>query len=152
MKCSDSGKALIKSFELLSLQAYKDQGGEWTIGWGHTGKEVHEGLGWTQKQCNAQFERDVAERAEVHVNEAVKVPLSQGQFDALCSLCFNIGGTRFRASTLVKKLNAGDVIGAARQFVRWKLVKGSVSSDLLDRRAREIWEFARASPPEKVVA
>lgn len=152
MKCSDTGRALIKQFERCSLQAYKDQGGRWTIGWGHTGPEVKEGLGWTQKQCNAQFERDIAERAEVHVNEAVKLPLSQGQFDALCSLCFNIGGARFRASTLVKLLNAGDVKAAAKQFVRWKLVNGAVSSDLLDRRAGEIWEFARASPPERPAA
>lgn len=148
MKLSDAGRARLKTYERLSLQAYKDQGGEWTIGWGHTGPEVKDGLGWTQKQCTAQFDRDVAERAEVHVNEAVKVPLSQGQFDALCSLCFNIGGSRFRGSTLVKKLNAGDVLGAARQFVRWKLVKGAVSSDLLDRRAQEIWDFARGSPEE----
>jgi lysozyme len=53
------------------------------------------------------------------------VPLTQNQFDALVSLVFNIGGGAFRKSTLLKKLNAGDIQGAADQFLVWN--KGTVN-------------------------
>jgi lysozyme len=146
VQCSPAGRDLIRGFERCRLTAYLDRGGKLTIGWGHTGHEVVERLQWTQAQADHQFERDVAERAESHVNASVHHPLSQGQFDALCSLCFNIGGENFRSSTLVRYLNAGDARLAAMQFVRWRYVKGVVDGDLLVRRSRELWEFARATP------
>jgi lysozyme len=49
----------------------------------------------------------------------VKVPLQQAQFDALYSLCFNIGGTAFKNSTVVKRLNANDYQGAADAILMW---------------------------------
>jgi lysozyme len=66
------------------------------------------------------------------VESSVKVPLSQGQFDALYSLCFNIGETAFRKSTVVRKINENDLQGAADAILMWN--KPEV---LINRRKRE---------------
>jgi lysozyme len=62
----------------------------------------------------------------------VKVPLTQKQFDALYSLCFNIGETNFKKSTVVKKINENDLQGAADAILMWN--KPDV---LVNRRKRE---------------
>ncbi|TVS40518.1 lysozyme, partial [Xylella fastidiosa subsp. multiplex] len=67
----------------------------------------------------------------------MRVPLKQHQFDALVSLSFNIGACAFHRSTLLRKLNAGDVAGAAQQFHVWKWAGGRVQSGLIIRRAAE---------------
>ena len=66
------------------------------------------------------------------VETSVKVPLQQHQFDALYSLCFNIGGTNFAKSTVVKKINENDLQGAADAILMWN--KPAV---LINRRQRE---------------
>ncbi|WP_312069487.1 lysozyme, partial [Acinetobacter sp.] len=71
------------------------------------------------------------------VNNLVKVPLSQNQFDALVSLTYNIGSTAFKNSTLLKKLNAKDYAGAADQFLRWNKGGGKVLKGLVRRREAE---------------
>ena len=58
-KYSRDGEAMTKSEEGLRLTAYKDSGGVWTIGWGHTGPDVHEGLVWTREQAEEAFQRDI---------------------------------------------------------------------------------------------
>ena len=73
------------------------------------------------------------------VEGAVKVPLNQNQFDALYSLCFNIGGTAFKNSTVVRRLNEGDYTGAAEAILMWN--KPAV---LQKRRQREKELFLRA--------
>ena len=90
----------------------------------------------TELQASALLMQDVS-RFEKGVLEAVKVSLSQHQFDALVSLAFNIGLGAFRASTLVRKLNAGDIAGAAGQFARWNRGDGRVLPGLVVRRAAE---------------
>jgi lysozyme len=102
------------------------------------------GLAWTAAQADAALVRDLR-RFEQAVHGAVKLPLTQGQFDAMVSLAFNIGADAFARSTLVKKFNAGDVEGAGRQFIVWNKVGGKTSEGLLMRRAAELWMFARAS-------
>lgn len=138
LKTSQRGIALIKSFESLELKAYPDPGTggkPWTIGWGHT-KGVNPGDRITERQAEAFLTEDLAV-FELTVNSAVKVPLTQNQFDALVSLAFNIGGANFAGSTLVKKLNAGDPRGAADQFPRWKFASGKEMKGLVRRRAAE---------------
>lgn len=138
LKTSQRGIALIKSFESLELKAYPDPGTggkPWTIGWGHT-KGVKPGDRITEQQAEAFLTQDLAV-FELTVNSAVKVPVTQSQFDALVSLAFNIGGANFAGSTLVKKLNAGDLSGAADQFPRWKFADGKEMRGLVRRRAAE---------------
>jgi lysozyme len=78
----------------------------------------------TEAQSDEILARDL-EAVEKDVNEAVKVPINQNQFDALASLHFNIGPGSFRSSTLLKKLNAKDYAGAADQFLVWN--KGTIN-------------------------
>jgi len=144
MKMSSEGrKALIQEFEQCRLEAYPDGGGVWTIGWGHTAG-VKNGQTCTQAQADAWLEAEVAD-AEASVNTYVRGWLLQGQFDALCSLVYNIGGNAFRKSTLVAKLNAGDTEGAAKEFLRWKFDNGKEVKGLLRRRAAEQKMFLEAT-------
>lgn len=133
MKISSAGLALTKGHEGCRLKAYLDTGDVWTIGWGHT-RGVKEGDTCTQEQADAWLneDNDIAER---DVNELVKVPLTQNQFDALVDFVFNIGRTQFATSTLLRKLNAGDYVGAANQFGRWIYDNGKIINGLVARRS-----------------
>ena len=75
------------------------------------------------------------------VKRLVNVPLTQGQFDALVSLTFNIGVAQFQKSTLLRKLNAGDLAGAAEEFLRWNKAGGKVAEGLVRRRVAEKGRF-----------
>jgi lysozyme len=115
-------------------KAYKDTKGLWTVGVGHLirpGEEHLIGKTLTDQEVEELLRSDLKWCSEA-VESAVRVPLSQQSMDALYSLCFNIGGTAFKNSTLVKKLNAKDIKGAADQFLVW-----SKQPELLPRRKRE---------------
>ncbi len=138
MQLGKAGEALIKSFETLQLKAYKAVPTEqyYTWGWGHYGPDVVKGGSITLEQAQALFDKDVSGFVKA-VNNAVKVPLSQNQFDALVSLAFNIGATNFSGSTLVKLLNTGAYAAAAEQFARWNKSGGAVLAGLTRRRLAE---------------
>ena len=135
MIISKNGLDLIKHFESLQLKAYKCSANVWTIGYGHT-KNVKEGDRISQDQANCFLMQDLysVERAIIRL---VKVKLNQNQFDALCSLIFNIGISAFNKSTLLAKLNNGDYVGAAEQFRRWNKVNNVVMAGLVRRRQAE---------------
>ena len=131
---------LIKEWEQLRLEAYKPTPNDvWTIGWGHT-EGVFPGMKITEKVAQQYFENDT-EWAVSAVNNLVKVPLSQNQFDALVSFVFNIGTPSFKKSTLLRKLNAGNYEVAAAEFPRWNKQKGKVLKGLVRRRAHEMELF-----------
>lgn len=77
------------------------------------------------------------ERFEKGVSDLVKVPLNQNQFDALVSFAFNLGLGNLKSSTLLKKLNASDYIGASKEFERWNRAGGKVLNGLTRRRIAE---------------
>lgn len=127
---------LIKSYEKLRLEAYLPTKNDVpTIGWGHT-LGVKMGDKITREEAQQLFEQDTA-WVEAALNELVKVPLTQNQFDALGSLVFNIGRTNFSRSTLLKKLNLKDYAGAADQFLVWNKQKGKPLRGLSIRRDKE---------------
>ena len=134
------GIDLICGFEGLRLKAYDDGVGVWTIGFGTTvypnGIRVKKGDTCTEAQAKAYMVYDL-KKFESAVNNAVTVPLNQNQFDALVSLTYNIGPSAFSKSTLVKKLNAGDIRGAAEQFDVWVNAGGKRMQGLANRRAKE---------------
>ena len=99
-------------------------------------EKVKKGDKCTLEQAKEYFAHDL-KRFESSVNNLVKVPLTQNQFDALVSLTYNIGSGNFASSTLLKKLNAKDYQGAADQFPRWNKAKGKVLNGLTRRRAAE---------------
>jgi len=142
-KYSDQGFALTKQFEGLKLTAYQDQGGVWTIGYGHTGPNVHGGLTITEDQANQLLEADMA-RAVTAVNNAVTAEISQAQFDALVDFVFNLGATSLLTSTLLRDVNSGDFTDAAPQFLLWDHCKGVVVPGLLRRRQAEMQLFQQA--------
>ena len=102
-------------------KAYKDTKGLWTIGVGHLIRPGEEHLitaTLSDEEVEELLRSDLKWCSEA-VESAVKVPLQQAQFDALYSLCFNIGGTAFKNSTVVRRLNAGDMKGAADAILMW---------------------------------
>jgi lysozyme len=140
MQYSKQGLALTESFESCRLTAYQDIKGIWTIGWGHVGPEVVEGLVWTQNQADTQLVMDLG-NAERMVNTCVTVPLTQGEFDAMVDLAFNIGVNAEKYSTLLKLVNNGNFEDAAKQFDEWDHASGKVVAGLLRRRQAETDEF-----------
>ena len=135
MRTSQKGIDLIKKFEGCRLNSYRCPAGVWTIGYGHT-KGVKEGQRITQAQAEDFLKEDlkIYERA---VEGCVKVPLSQNQFDALVSFCYNCGGEALRTSTLLRLLNEGRYFEAAEQFLRWNKACGKVLEGLTRRRHAE---------------
>lgn len=137
---SSFGVNLICSFEGKRLAAYDDGVGVWTIGFGTTiypnGIKVKKGDTCTEAQAKAYMAHDL-KKFELAVSGAVTVPLSQNQFDALVSLAYNIGTNAFKNSTLVKKLNDGDLKGAVNQFDVWVNAGGKRMQGLVNRRAKE---------------
>ena len=145
------GLSLIKTFEGCArrradglVEAYPDPGtgGEpWTIGWGSTGKDrvnggrIRRGTVWTQAQCDARLEEDVARYAAEVARAIGEAPTTQAQFDAMVSFHYNTGA--IGKATLTRKHRAGDHAGAAREFDRWCYAGGRVMKGLARRRAAE---------------
>lgn len=145
MFVSPDGIALIKRFEGCArlradgrYEAYPDPGtggAPWTIGWGATGPGIEPGTIWTQAECDARLESDLA-RYAAEVAEAVDITsTTQNQFDALVSFHYNTGA--IARATLTRKHRAGDYAGAAEQFARWNRAGGRVLTGLVRRREAE---------------
>ena len=141
-RISQEGLAFIQQAEGCRLAAYRDSVGVLTIGYGHT-EGVHGGTTITQDEATAFLEADLA-KVYACIASCVRVPLSQGQFDALCSFAFNLGCGALKGSTLLKMLNSGDYDGAAQQFQRWNKAGGAVLAGLTKRREGEAEMFAEA--------
>ena len=127
---------------------YNDQAGHCTIGYGHLvhygncdGSESQEfRTGITKEQAKALLKDDIVEYEE-YVKKYVKVMLTQNQFDALVCFVYNVGGSGFKGSTLLKHLNKKDYEGASNQFPVWNKVRINgqivVSNGLVNRRKAE---------------
>lgn len=127
--------ALIKGFEGCVLKAYKDAAGVPTIGYGHA-YGVTMDMVIDQHQADVLLEHDLAIAADA-VERLVAIPITQSQFDALTSFVFNVGAGAFENSTLRRKLNARDLLGAADEFARWNHAGGRVLAGLTRRREAE---------------
>lgn len=143
MNISDTGIALIKQWEGCELVAYKDVAGVLTIGYGHTGSDVHEGLVINEARAEQLLRLDL-ERFEGGVNGLLgDAAVSQNQFDALVSLAYNIGLGNFSRSTVLRKVKEGDFEGAGRAFLMWRKARDPetgrlrVVQGLLNRRRAE---------------
>lgn len=130
-----SAVALIKQFENCILTAYQDIGGVWTIGWGHVGKDVYDGLEWTQEQADDVLEHDIV--AATALLEVYSPGLTGGTQDALTDFVFNLGIGNYRASTLCKLVNAADWPAAKLEILKWDHDNGTVVDGLLRRREAE---------------
>jgi lysozyme len=148
-RLTQQGAELIKHFEGClkkrgdKYHAYECPAGVLTIGWGHTnhhGRKFNADAKWSLAECNEAAREDM-ETFEMAVRRLVTVPLAYHEFDALVSFVYNVGEGNFKKSTLLKKVNAGDFEGAAREFKRWNKANGKVLAGLTRRRESESLMF-----------
>ena len=143
MELSAAGAAFIKGWEACRLSAYADIGGVWTIGFGHTGN-VRPGDTITREQADALFLEDLAPVVKA-LNRWLTWPnVKQCEFDAFCSLAYNIGlgmpgrSGGFKDSTVLKRYNfQGAGSDTSEAFLWWDKVNGQTSQGLLNRRKAE---------------
>lgn len=121
-----AGYELIKEFEGKELVSYLCPAGVWTIGYGHTGPEVREGIYISDKRADELLGKDL-DWAETAVQKACPAT-TDNEFAALVSLCFNIGAAGFAKSTVARLHNKEDKLGAARAFSMWN--KATVGGQL----------------------
>lgn len=133
------GLQIIEDSESLQLKAYLDTGKVPTIGYGHT-KGVKLGMTCSKEQAIQWLKEDV-KIAEDSVKRLVKVELTENQFSALVDFEFNTGS--LGKSTLLKKLNACDVVGASKEFDRWVFDNGKKQGGLVIRRDKDEALFLR---------
>lgn len=143
-RISDEGLAHLRKWEGLRLEAYRDTGGVWTIGYGHTGPDVVPGRTITEVEAETLLCTDILE-AERAVTNLVRVPLTDNQFAALVSFVFNVGPGAFAKSTLLRKLNAGDYDAVPSELARWNKDNGRTVKGLANRRAAEIGLWAKGA-------
>ena len=138
---TDEGLDLIKLYEGYSSSPYLCPAQHWTIGYGAIWgmddtrvKEDHPDI--NEDQADYLLRRDV-KKSEMAVLRHIRVPLEDGQFNALCSFVFNLGSGALQSSTLRRKINRGDYIGAANEFPRWVYAGGRKLKGLVRRREHE---------------
>ena len=163
-RISDAGIAEIKKMESVEPYVYTDQAGYQTIGVGHKllpreldvgvinidGESVWWMNGLNTGQIDGLLRKDL-EQAEDTVSQFVKVPLTSNEYAALVSLCFNIGNTAFRESSVVRSINSGDYYSVPDNMRKWnkitiqevqpdgtRIKKKVVSPGLVNRREAEI--------------
>lgn len=140
MSVSATGIGMIQQHEGMSYGVYLDPVGLPTVCWGHMDRRLKVGTRYSKSECTRFLKEDLGV-AEAAVSTYVTVPLTQGQFDSLVSLVFNIGVANFRKSTLLRKLNDGDYNGAALEFPKWVYSKGQKLPGLVTRRNDEMERF-----------
>jgi lysozyme len=137
MKFSVAGMNLLKKSEGFRSRVYLDVAGFPTIGYGH--RLLHADSfpnGIDEPQAANLLLCDVRD-AEQAIQRLVRVPLTQGQFDALVDFCFNLGVGRLISSTLLKALNAGRYDDAVQQLRRWNHAGNRECAALKARREAE---------------
>jgi lysozyme len=159
MKTSKAGIDLIKRWEGVKLTAYKCPAGIWTIGYGHTSAagspKVVAGMTITTKEAEEILTRDLLKYETAVKNALTRAP-NQNQFDAMVSLCYNIGPGAFKKSSVAKRFNEGNVAGAAEALRMWNKAGGKVLQGLVNRREDERKLFLKpvgtvAQPPKPVI-
>lgn len=129
---------LIKKYEGFSSQAYRCPAGAWTVGWGHTGRDINKDTILTREEAELMLKKDVANLQEQILFLLDGKP-SMNELDALTSLVYNVGLGAFKKSRLLKRINLkdnGELI--SKEWIEFNKVNGKVVKGLLRRRAEEI--------------
>src|ERR1700760_2018795 len=145
MTASDDATQLVTAFEGFRSCPYRDPTGVWTIGYGSTRDAAGNPVCATTPCIPQDVARSLVERdlgaAFAEVARDVHTPLTASQTAALADFVYNLGAGNFRASTLLRKLNAGDYAGAAAEFDKWDHAGGRELAGLLRRRQAETQLF-----------
>lgn len=130
---------IIKEFEGCSLSAYKCPSGVWTIGYGHTGKDVKPGMIITAEESEKLLKADVEKFWKGVKKLTSGVELNENQLSALTSFSFNFGLGSLKTSTLLKtiKENPSALQKIEVEFMKWVFVGGKVMNGLIRRRRKE---------------
>ena len=152
MNISQQGIDFIKKKEGFRSKAYQDSGGKWTIGYGHT-KNVKPGMTITEKAADKLLRSELP-IYEKRVNDLVKIPLNQNQYDALASFDFNTGGLKYydkkkkqyKNSQFLDSLNEGDIESAFKHHADWIHSNGKIEKGLINRRNFEKDLFFKPVP------
>jgi lysozyme len=136
MHISTAGTTFIKTVEGLRLTPYKDSGGKYTVGYGHTAN-VWPGDNITEAQAEQYLQLDIS-AAEHCIVAAIAIVLQQCQFDALCSLIFNIGVGAFGRGSIAGDINRHDFKTATAVWGNYCNVGGVYNQGLRNRRLAEI--------------
>ena len=148
---SSKGLNFLKNYETLQLKMYNDSAGHATIGYGHlihlgpisgqaSEKPFENGL--TKEQASALLKQDLS-KYEQAVNDNVKVPLCQQEYDALVIFCYNIGIHGFKSSSALKEINKKHYHLVGSKMKLWNRAGGKVSRGLRNRRAEEVEIFEK---------
>ena len=141
MNIGDRGLDLIRAFEGFRADPYLDAVGVPTIGYGSTYYPDGQRVRLTDPPISEPEARRLMQATlaefEDGISAALQVDVTQSQFDALVCWAFNVGVSAAQQSTLMHRLNAGDVQGAADQFLRWNRAGGQVLRGLTRRREAE---------------
>ena len=130
-------KDLIRFFEGLRLKAYKCPAGVWTCGYGSTGPDVTPTTQWTQEQAEQRMQSD-AERFMLESGTLSPVLFfSDRKHAAIADFCYNLGSTRYKSSTLKRRIDVGDWDGARDELMKWVFGGGKKLPGLVKRRAAE---------------
>lgn len=137
---SPHGLEKLKQWEGLKTKAYKDSGGVWTIGYGHTATagepKPRAGMVITAVEAESILLKDLAQY-EAAIENNVNVKLNDNQFAALVSFAFNVGIHAFKNSTLLKKLNQGNFDAVPTELMKWTKAGGKKIQGLVNRRRAE---------------
>jgi lysozyme len=138
METSQRGIDLITRFEGLITHSYLCPANKLTVGYGHCGEDVKQGMVITEKEAEQLLKKDLR-KFESKLNYSLehdKVELNQNQFDACISFIFNLGFSAFIFSTLYKKLKAGDYAGASAEFPKWVYITKTVDGEKVKIRLK----------------
>ena len=136
MLASNACIRFIKGFESCRLTPYRDEGGKWTVGWGHLMQDGDSHTPLTQAEADALFETELM-HFEGEVSALVPADMRQHEYDALISFAYNCGHEALEKSTLLKHVIAGEFARAACEFTKWVNVNGKPSLGLYRRRCAE---------------
>ncbi len=150
---------LIQDFEGLRLEAYPDpgsvDGNPWTIGYGHTGPDVVQGMKITKEKATAFLKEDLKESEDI-IEELVTAELNENQYGALVSFVFNIGKKLFKKSSVLRYINEGRLAEVPGRMALYRMNDGKVMNGLVRRRSAEgtLWmkpvPTMVASPNEQI--
>jgi lysozyme len=128
---------LIADLEGFQEKPYKDIAGVWTVCYGET-RNIDTGRVYTRQECDSMLADSVPDyytAAMAPINPEIDVPITMRA--ALTSFVYNIGGGAYRKSTMLKKINTGDLYGACQELDRWVYAARMYIKGLANRRAKE---------------
>ncbi len=137
--------SMVKPLEGLENKPYRDVAGVLTVCFGHTGKDIVEDKVYSDHECELLLQQDLA-KVKAQVDPLIKVDIQQATLAALYSFTYNVGIGAFSRSTLLKKLNSGDIPGACSELHRWIYAGGKKWNGLITRRQVED-EICNLQPP-----